>query len=195
MSIAPHSGIIDFGVFTPPEGGKNGIQGEVPAPLLAEVGYLLSSEGWIAGGDIAGLGTMAQENANAVSITGGTISGTHVVPRVNDHDTTPSPFFWNSDSYDIDALDTLQNNLTIEADIGSPDDGQKMIFRVCDNGTPRVLTFRGGVGKGFRPVGVTLITSGSDYTYTTIAGKFCYFGCIYNFHVNRWDIIALSQEA
>ena len=195
MSIAPHSGIIDFGVFTPPDAGKDGIQGEVPAPLLIETGFILSSDGWVAGGDIAGLGTMAQENADAVDITGGTIRGTHVVPRVNDRDTTPSPFYWNSDSYDVDALDALQNDLTIMADLGAPDDAQKMIFRICDNGTPRTITFTGGVPKGFRAVGVQLITSGSNYTYTTIANKFVYFGCIYNFHVNRWDIIGLSQEA
>jgi hypothetical protein len=195
VTIAPHSGIIDFGVFTPPELGKDGIQGEVPAPLIVEVGYILSSDGWVAGGDIAGLGTMAQENANSVNITGGSIRGTRIAPRVNDHNTTPSPFFWNSDNYDLDALDALQNNLTIKADIGAPDDGQKMIFRVCDNGTPRVLTFEGGVPKGFRLIGVNLATSGSNFTYTTTANKFVYFGCIYNLHVSRWDMVALSQEA
>lgn len=46
MSVAPHAGIIDFGTFTPPEGGKDGIQGEVPAPALAEVGYVLTTDGW-----------------------------------------------------------------------------------------------------------------------------------------------------
>lgn len=195
MSIAPHSGIIDFGVFTPPDAGKDGIQGEVPAPLLIETGFILSSDGWVAGADIAGLGTMAQENANAVDITGGTISGTRVVPRVNDLNTTSSPFYWNSNGYDVNALDALQNDLTIMADIGAPDDAQKMIFRICDNGAPRTITFTGGVAKGFRDVGVQLGTSGSNYTYTTTANKFVYFGCIYNFHVNRWDIIGLSQEA
>lgn len=195
MSISPHSGIIDFGVFTPPEGGKDGIQGEVPQPLISEIGYILSSNGWIAGGSIAGLGTMAQENADSVNITGGDISGTRIDPRVNDLNTTASPFNWNGDSYDIEALDALQNNLTISADAGTPVDAQKMIFRISDNGVSRTITFTGGVSKGFRTVGVSLGVSGSNYTYSTLAGKVTYFGCIYNSHVNRWDIIALSQEA
>jgi hypothetical protein len=194
VSISPHSGIIDFGVFTPPEGGKDGIQGEVPQPLIAEVGYILSSDGWISGGSIAGLGTMAQEDSDSVNITGGDISGTRIDPRVNDLNTTASPFNWNGDNYDIEALDALQNNLTISADAGTPVDAQKMIFRISDNGVSRTITFTGGVSKGFRTVGVTLTVSGSNYTYSTVAGKFVYFGCIYNSHVSRWDIIALSQE-
>lgn len=46
MSVAPNAGIIDFGTFTPPEGGQDGIQGQVPAPLLSEVGYVLTTNGW-----------------------------------------------------------------------------------------------------------------------------------------------------
>jgi hypothetical protein len=49
MSIAPHSGIIDFGTFTAPTGGQDGIQGEVPAPLSTEATYILSAQGWIPG--------------------------------------------------------------------------------------------------------------------------------------------------
>ena len=195
MSISPHSGIIDFGVFTPPEGGKDGIQGEVPQPLVAEIGYILSSEGWVAGGAIAGLGTMAQEDSNSVNITGGDISGTRIEARINDLNTTASPFNWNGDNYDIQTLDALQNDLTISADNGAPVDGQKIIFRIYDNGVSRTLTFTGGVSKGFETVGVPMGSSGSNYTYSTVAGKVVYFGCMYNAHINRWDIIALSQEA
>lgn len=195
MSIAPHAGIIDFGVFTPPVLGRDGIQGEVPAPLVTEVGYILSSNGWVAGGSIPGLGTMALEDANNVLITGGSITGTQVLPRFSDQNTVASPFAWNSDTYDVVAIDQLANNLTISADVGVPDDGQKMIFRICDNGVSRTITFTGGVSKGFRPVGVTLTVSGSNFLYSTQVGKFAYFGCMFNAQVNRWDIVALSQEA
>lgn len=47
MTVAPHSGIIDFGTFASPAPPKDGIQGEVPAPLAAEIGYILSTEGWV----------------------------------------------------------------------------------------------------------------------------------------------------
>lgn len=195
MSIAPHSGIIDFGVFTPPGGGLNGIQGEVPAPLLIEAGYVLTAEGWSPAGSISGLGTMALEDANAVAITGGSIQGTQVLPRISDQNTVSSPFSWNSDNSDVIAIDLLANDLTISADAGVPDDGQKMIFRICDNGVSRVITFDGGVAKGFRPVGTSLTPSGGDFLYSTVVNKVVYFGCIFNSQVNRWDIIALSQEA
>lgn len=194
MSIAPHSGIIDFGVFTPPLGGQDGIQGEVPAPLITETGYILSSDGWVAGGAIPGLGTMALEDADNVGISGGTIQGTQILPRFSDQNTVASPLSWNSDTYDVIAIDLLANNLTIPSDAGSPEDGQKIIFRFCDNGVSRTITFTGNVAKGFSPVGVSLTVSGSDYLYSTLPSKFTYFGCMFNAQVNRWDIIALSQE-
>jgi hypothetical protein len=48
MTIAPHAGIIDFGTFTPPEVGKDGIQGEVPQPLIGQELYILTASGWSA---------------------------------------------------------------------------------------------------------------------------------------------------
>ena len=47
MSVAPHAGIVDFGTFTSPSGVAAGIQGEVPAPLAAQAGYILATSGWI----------------------------------------------------------------------------------------------------------------------------------------------------
>jgi hypothetical protein len=48
MSVAPNSGIVDFGTFTPPTASLNGIQGQVPAPTVAQTAYVLSATGWIA---------------------------------------------------------------------------------------------------------------------------------------------------
>ena len=78
MSVAPHSGIIDFGTFTPPATPLDGIQGEVPAPLVGQEGYILSASGWVPGGSISGLGTMSTQNADDVAITGGSINGTTI---------------------------------------------------------------------------------------------------------------------
>lgn len=195
MSIAPHSGIIDFGVFTPPTVGLDGIQGEVPAPLAAELGYVLTASGWAEGGSIAGLGTMAQQDADDVSITGGDIAGTRVEPRTNSQATIASSYAFNSNSFDVLAVNSLQNDTTISADAGAPSDGAKLVLRFKDNGSSRVITFTGGSSKTFLPVGVTLTPSGSNFTYATLPGKLVYFGCIYNSNSSRWDIIALSQEA
>ena len=50
MTIAPHSGIVDFGTFTSPNAPLNGIQGEVPAPLVGQEAYVLTATGWAPGG-------------------------------------------------------------------------------------------------------------------------------------------------
>lgn len=115
--------------------------------------------------------------------------------RVSSAASIASPLAWNSDNFDQYAYTALANALTISADAGTPVDGQKAVFRIQDNGTARVLTFTGGVSKGFEPVGVSMTTSGSNFTYTTTINKKTYFGCIYNAADARWDIVAIAQEA
>jgi hypothetical protein len=78
--------------------------------------------------------------------------------------------------------------LTINADAGTPVDGQKTIFRFEDNGGPRALTWTTGTAKSFRAIGVTLPT-------TTIIAKTIYVGCIFNSFDNRWDVVAVATEA
>lgn len=101
---------------------------------------------------------------------------------------------WNSDSVDLIAATAQAADVTIGADSGTPTNGRKVLFRVLDNGTPRIITFTGGVSKGFRPVGSSLTASGSNWTYTTKANKEAYIGCVYNSRADRWDIIAIAEE-
>lgn len=80
MTIVPNAGIIDFGTFVTPEPGKDGIQGQVPAPLVGQENYLLSASGWIA--PTSGSGTVTSVDvsggATGITFTGGpiTTSGT-----------------------------------------------------------------------------------------------------------------------
>jgi hypothetical protein len=111
-----------------------------------------------------------------------------VVTRVNSQTTTTSPWAWNSDSYDQQEITALANALTINADAGTPSNGQQTIFRFTDNGTARALTWTTGTSKSFRAVGVLLPT-------TTIANKTLYVGCVYNSTAARWDVLAVAQEA
>jgi hypothetical protein len=117
-----------------------------------------------------------------------TLTNKRITPRVNSTTTTTSPWAWNSDSYDQQGFTALANALTINADAGTPTDGQKTIFRIKDNGTARALTWTTGTTKSFRAIGVALPT-------ITIANKNTYVGCIYNTADTRWDVVAVSQEA
>jgi hypothetical protein len=117
-----------------------------------------------------------------------TLTNKRVTPRVSSAANITSPLAWNGDNFDQYASTAQSEALTINADAGTPTDGQKMIFRFKDNGTARALTWTTGTSKSFRAVGITLPT-------TTVASKTLYVGCVYNSADSRWDAIATSQEA
>ena len=118
----------------------------------------------------------------AIKTTGG------LLPRAASNANQTSPWAWSSASYDQQAITALANALTINADSGSPVDGQKTTFRIKDNGTGRALTWTTGSTNSFRAIGVTLPT-------TTVANKTVYVGCIYNAADSRWDVVSVAQEA
>lgn len=84
---------------------------------------------------------------------------------------------------DIYAYTALAAGLTINAPIGTPVDGNKLIFRLLDNGTGRALTWN----ATYTVIGTTLPT-------TTVANKTTYVGCIYNANNTRWDVIAVTTQ-
>jgi len=76
VTIVPNSGIVEFGTFVPPVPG-DGQQGQVPKPLLAEAGYVLSTDGWIPAGGGGGSGTVTSVDLTAgtgISVSGGPIT-------------------------------------------------------------------------------------------------------------------------
>jgi len=250
MSVAPHSGIVDFGTFTPPTVSVDGIQGEVPRPLAGQAAYILTANGWapdsssgtvtsvaatvpsllsVSGSPITTSGTLAftysgtalpaanggtgVANNAAMTVTGSgnfaytrtltattnvtfpttgtlaTLAGTETLtnkrtdPRVTSaaSATTLTPSIATADVY---AYTALAAGLTINAPTGTPLDGDKLIFRLLDNGTSRALTWN----ATYTVIGVTLPTA------TTIS-KTTYVGCIYNANNTRWDVIAVTTQA
>lgn len=117
-----------------------------------------------------------------------TLTNKRITTRVSSTASISSPLAWNSDNFDQYAATTQANALTINADAGTPTNGQKIVFRFKDDGTPQTLTWTTGVSKGFREIGVSLPTN-------TIANKTVYVGCIYNAADDRWDAVAVAQEA
>jgi hypothetical protein len=118
-----------------------------------------------------------------VTIDSTSINGSRMNPRVVSTATTASltPDISAADQYNVTALDTA---LTINAPIGTPVDGNKLMIRLLDNGTTRALTWNGT----YTVIGTTLPTS-------TTANKMSYIGCIYNAANTRWDVIAVTTQA
>jgi hypothetical protein len=146
---------------------------------VSNAAVTLSAQGTSQNTDI----TFTPKGTGRVNIT------TSIKPKVNSAVSVTSPLAWDSTSFDVYAISALANALTINADANtSPADGQKMMFRFEDDGTPRALTWTTGSTNAFRAIGITLPT-------TTVALKMMYVGCIYNATDSRWDAIAVSQEA
>jgi hypothetical protein len=93
---------------------------------------------------------------------------------------------------DIFVINSLTAAATFNAPTGSPYNGQKIIFRIKDNGTAKTLTFTPGSNGAFRA------SSDLSLPITTIAGKTLYVGFIYNSigagtagtPQPRWDLLA-----
>ena len=146
--------------------GKELNVGEVVAPELQERIKLVTSGG--AGISEAGVATLTNKRIEPRFITAAT--ATTLTPDVS--------------VGDIYAYTALASALTINEPIGTPTNGEKLIFRLLDNGTGRALTWNGT----FTVIGVTLPT-------TTTASKTTYVGCIYNANNTRWDVIAVTTQA
>ncbi len=95
---------------------------------------------------------------------------------------TPDPS--TTDEYCYTALAA---GLTINAPSaasGTISNGDKLLFRILDNGTGQTLTWN----ATYTIIGTTLPT-------TTTANKMVYVGCIYNAANTRWDVVAVATQA
>lgn len=131
-----------------------------------------------------GTGATTLAGASIATYTGTeTLTNKRIDPRVTSaaSASTLTPDISASDIY---AYTALAAGLTINAPTGTPLDGDKLIFRLLDNGTSRTLTWN----ATYTVIGVTLPTA------TTI-NKTTYVGCIYNANNTRWDVIAVTTQA
>jgi hypothetical protein len=131
-----------------------------------------------------GTGATSLAGASIATYTGTeTLTNKRIDPRVTSAASASSltPDISASDVY---AYTALAAGLTINAPTGTPVDGDKLIFRLLDNGTSRALTWN----ATYTVIGVTLPTA------TTIS-KTTYVGCMYNANNTRWDVIAVTTQA
>lgn len=117
-----------------------------------------------------------------------TLSAKRIDPRVSSTASASSvtPSIATADVYVFTALAA---GLTINAATGgTPLNGDKLLFRLKDDGTPRLLTWTVAGSGSFRAIGVTLPT-------TTTASKVTYVGCVYNSDESFWDVVAVTTQA
>jgi len=84
---------------------------------------------------------------------------------------------------DIYIRTALSATTAINSPGGTPVGGEKLLFRLKDNGTSRVLNWN----AIFRAVGVTIPAS-------TSISKITYVGAIYNSDDTKWDVVAVTTE-
>ena len=105
------------------------------------------------------------------------------IPGVNAEAAVSSTLDTNSDKTTVVILTAQDANFTINSPTGTPQNAQKLMFRILDDGTARSITW----SAIFIPIGVTLPT-------TTTANKTLYIGCMYNSQTSKWDVIAITEE-
>ena len=91
----------------------------------------------------------------------------------------------DSDTIDLYSLYALAANLTINAPSGTPTNGQKLMIRIKDNGTPRTITWNSAFADG-----------GAGLPTTTTANKIMHVGFQYNTDsgLNKWQSISFIEE-
>ena len=147
---------------------------------LGAAGKTISTTGVLAHTGHATISTNLTVSGNSSL---GTIINTRFNSRVNSAANYSGTLTPNSDSYDMYAATGLTQATTIAAPTGTPVDGQRLMFRLLDNGTARALTWN----ATYTVMGVTLPT-------TTTLSKTSYIGCMYNSNNTRWDVIAAGTQ-
>ena len=122
-------------------------------------------------------------SGNLSMAAGGAIVSSRINPRTSTTTSTATltPDIQTADQYN---LTDQAVGLTVAAPTGTPVDGNKLLFRILDNGSAQTITWNGT----YTVIGTTLPT-------TTTASKMLYVGCIYNSTNTRWDVVAVTTQA
>lgn len=112
-----------------------------------------------------------------------TLTNKRINPRVSSTTSTAS-LTPDISSFDQYALTAQAATLGVNAPIGTPVDGNKLIFRILDNGTSQTINWN----ATYTAIGVTLPTA-------TVISKTTYVGCVYNANNTRWDVVAVTTQA
>lgn len=111
------------------------------------------------------------------------ISVAHGAPKVLTNtiasSSTPIP---NANNTDIFTVTALAETATFGVPTGTPLNGQKLMIRIKDNATARILAWN------------AIYRAGTDVSLplTTVISKTIYCGFIYNSTDSKWDLMAVT---
>lgn len=151
-------------------------------PNLVLIGWD-SSINFGPGGDDEADTKIYRTDVNELSFDGAKLVDTRPIPRVYST-TSSSSLTPDISTYDQYCFTALAAGLAIDTPTGTPQDGEKLLFRIKDNGTARALTW----DSIYNGVGVTL-------PVTTTATKTTYIEAVYNSASSKWDVLLVNTEA
>jgi hypothetical protein len=151
--------------------------------LNADNGVISGSSGLKSTADSSGVLELQTNGVARASIDSSGINSARINPRVSSSASAAS-VTPDISAYDQYCFTALAAGLTINAPTGTPVDGNRLTFRILDNGVSRSLTWNGT----YTVIGVTLPSA------TTI-NKTLYVGCVYNAAATRWDVISVNTQA
>ena len=106
---------------------------------------------------------------------------------VEEYTTAGATLNINAETTSAVIINAQDVNFIINTPTGNPINGQKLIFRMLDDGNASIakaITW----SAIFEPIGVTLPGN-------LTATKLLYVGCIYNSNSGKWDVVAITEEA
>jgi hypothetical protein len=176
---------IDCGQILPPEVAQNIIissGGSGTSQVVTDTLVSLQNQINTLTGIDGTLGTMAQQDASAVAVTGGLVSGTRINPRVLASTANSATPTLNTDLYDMMvitgqsvAITSFTTNLT-----GTPVNGQKLWISITGTGAVAITW-----GASFESSTVTLPS-------TTVNTNRLDIGFIYNVANSDWRCVAVA---
>jgi hypothetical protein len=123
-----------------------------------------------------GLGTIATQASDSVSITGGTVTGTRITPRVSTTASSATPSI-NTDNVDVYGITALTVNITGFTMSGTPTNGQKLWIYIVGTAA-RSITW----GASFEASTIALPT-------TTVSTNRLDVGFVWNSVSSKWRCV------
>lgn len=122
-------------------------------------------------------------NAYKLDVTGDVRFTGRLVPNVQSL-TSAATVTPDATTDGLVAISAQAVSLAVAAPSGTPLDGQRLMFRIKDNGTSQTISWD-----------AAYIAGGAALPTTTTAGKWAHIGFIYNATNSKWMCVAVAQEA